>query len=140
MTSVISNLCGHKVVGRCGDDGDDVWLKRMNRLGKMAVIEEHIFESSVELVLNKKSCIVTLDDELILMGSQAQAKDVECKKLINKKAGNDGPVADCVADSCTAVMFGMKLRVKGKTELDNATILFARLPTITHMAEWQKDV
>ena len=43
------------------------------------------------------------DDELL--GSKAN--DVETKVLSNRKLGGEGPVSDCVADSCVNTMLGM---------------------------------
>ena len=68
-----------------------------------------------------------MDDELI--GSRAG--DVETKTLSCKKAGKDGPVADCVADSLLSIVLGMRLRVKGEKQQENVENLLDTLPKLT---------
>ena len=47
---------------------------------------------------------------------------------IAKQTGKEGPVSDCIACSLTSVMFGMRLRSKGETQLQNVSRLMDRLP------------
>ena len=53
-----------------------------------------MFEPSIEILLNKKSGELVLDDQLV--GSHAA--DVKSQNHSEGKAGKDGPVADAIAD------------------------------------------
>ena len=85
-----------------------------------------MFEPSIDILLNKTSGELVLDDELI--GSRAG--DVESQNHSDCKAGKDGPVADAVADSHLGINFGFRLRLSGESELDNIRQLLDRLPTL----------
>ena len=98
----------------------------MNRLRKMEILEDKMFQTSVNILMNKKSGELVLDDELI--GSRSN--DVECKTLSHRKSGKEGPVVDAIADSHVGCLLGMQLRVKGESELDNVMKLFERFPTL----------
>jgi hypothetical protein len=127
LTEVLSRLRGYDVSGRNGDDSmDDTLMQQMNRLRKMEILEEKMFQPSVDILMNKKSGELVLDDELI--GSRSN--DVECKTLIHRKSGKEGPVVDAIADSHVGCLLGMRLRVKGESELDNVMKLFERFPTL----------
>jgi hypothetical protein len=127
LTEVLSRLRGYDVSGRNGDDSmDDTLMQQMNRLRKMEILEEKMFQPSVDILMNKKSGELVLDDELI--GSRSN--DVECKTLIHRKSGKEGPVVDAIADSHVGCLLGMQLRVKGESELDNVMKLFERFPTL----------
>ena len=127
LTEVLSHLRGYDVSGRNGDDSmDDTWMQQMNGLRKMEILEEKMFQPSVDILMNKKSGELVLDDELI--GSRSN--DVECKTLSHRKSGKEGPVVDAIADSHVGCLLGMQLRVKGESELDNVMKLFERFPTL----------
>ena len=53
--------------------------------------------------------------------------------MSDRKAGGEGPVSDCIADSCVNTMLGMRLRIKGESQLDNVKELMGTLPTITSL-------
>ena len=53
--------------------------------------------------------------------------------MSDRKAGGEGPVYDCIADSCVNTMLGMRLRIKGESQLDNVKQLMGTLPTITSL-------
>lgn len=103
------------------------WMRRGRFLRKINDLEVAIFKPSVEMLLNLKDGSIVVDDELI--GSRAG--DVELKTLSARKAGKDGPVADCVGCGMTAMVLGMRLRVKGEAQEDNVTKLLSTLPEIT---------
>ena len=86
-----------------------------------------MFAPSIKLTLNKKNGELVLDDELI--GSH-RSSDVECKTLSYRKAGKEGPVVDAIADSHLGCILGMRLRVKGETELSNVMNVINRSPTL----------
>ena len=97
-----------------------------NRFQNLEVLEEKMFAPSIKLIMNKKNDELVLDDELI--GSHSS--DVECKTLSYRKAGKEGPVIDDIADSHLGCILGMRLRVKGETELSNVMNVISRFPTL----------
>ena len=79
------------------------WMKRGVMLRKLAPLEKEIFVKSIDTLMNQANAHLVIDDELI--GSRA--KDVESKSVSNRKAGKEGPTADCIACSFTSVMYGV---------------------------------
>jgi hypothetical protein len=113
---IILRIRGYDVAGRSGEDSlEDTWMQDKNRLRNLEELEEKMFAPSIKLIMNKKNGELVLDDELI--GSRSS--DVECKTLSYRKAGKEGPVVDAIADSHLGCILGMRLRVKGETELSN---------------------
>ena len=86
-----------------------------------------MFEPSIEILLNKKSGELVLDDELVV----SRAADVESQNHSDRKAGKDGPVAEAIADSHLGINDGFRLRLSGETTIDNIQLLLNRLPTLT---------
>ncbi len=123
--TILHSLRGHNVVGRDPQDDDDSWMERHNLLRRMNSLETEAFENSIQLLLNKTNGVPVVDDELI----PSRAGDVERKAVTNRKAGKEGPVADCIACSQTSVIFGMRLRVQGETEEHNVSELLKCLPS-----------
>lgn len=74
---------------------------------------------SIEL---KKNGIIVADDKLIA----SKANDVEKKVLSNRKSRGEGPVSDCIADSCVNTMLGIRICIKGETQLDNVKELMKK--------------
>eukprot|EP00956_Cyclotella_meneghiniana_P032366 scaffold88613_cov67-Cyclotella_meneghiniana.AAC.1 len=128
FTQVYKRLRGYKVSTRTGDDNlDDVWLQNKNRLRQLEPLEKAMFEPSIDILLNKTSGELVLDDELV--GSRAS--DVECQNHSDRKAGKDGPVADGIADSHLGINYGFRLRLSGESTIQNIQQLLERLPTLT---------
>ena len=103
------------------------WMKRGVMLRKLAPLEKEVFVKSIDTLLNQGNAHLVIDDELI--GSRA--KDVESKSVLNRKAGKEGPTADCIACSFTSIMYGVRLRVRGEKMVENIHALVDTLPTIT---------
>ena len=80
-------------------------MQQENRLTKIEIIEETMFKPSVNILMNRKSGELVLDDELI--GSRSS--DAECKALSYRTSGKEGPIADSIADSHLGCRFGMRL-------------------------------
>jgi hypothetical protein len=115
-TQICKRLRGYKILNRRGDDdADDVWLQQKNRLRQLEPLEKVMFEPSIEILLNKKSGELVLDDELV--GSRAS--DVESQNHSERKAGKDGPVADAIADSHLGINDGFRLRLSGESTIEN---------------------
>lgn len=76
------------------------------------------------MLLNKRNGVVVVDDELVA----SRAKDVEVKTVSPRKSGKDGPVSDCLSDSSTGVLFGLRLRVKGESRQENVEALLQTMP------------
>ena len=125
-TTCIHRLRGYPLQGRSGFDSSDCWFQRNNLLRRLEPIEKMMFEQSRQILMNTKGGELVLDDELL--GSRA--KDVETKTLSHRKAGKEGPVFDAVACSHTSAVLGVRLRVRGCSELDNITELLSVFPTI----------
>jgi hypothetical protein len=124
---IIPRFRGYDVAGRSGEDSlEDTWMQDKNRLRNLEELEEKMFAPSIKLIMNKKNGELVLDDELI--GSRSS--DVECKTLSYRKAGKEGPVVDAIADSHLGCILGMRLRVKGETELSNVMNVINRFPTL----------
>ena len=66
-----------------------------------------MFEISVSTLLNGKSGVLVIDDELVSFC----ADDVKFKTLSNIKSGKEGPVADFLACSFTSVRYVLCIRV-----------------------------
>jgi len=127
FVDIIPRIRGYDVSGRSGDDTlEDTWMQDKNRLRNLEELEEKMFAPSIKLIMNKRSGELVLDDELI--GSRSN--DVECKTLSYRKAGKEGPVVDAIADSHLGCILGMRLHVKGETELSNIMSLVNRFPTL----------
>jgi hypothetical protein len=86
-------------------------------------LERLVFEQSATHLLNKHNGVLVIDDELI----SSRASDVEAKTISNRKAGKEGPVADCVSCSVTNMLYGVRLRVKGERQSDNVEELMKTL-------------
>jgi hypothetical protein len=113
--SILHNLWGYNTIGRSPENTDDVWMQRSNLLRNMNGLERSVFERSATHLLNKHNGILVINDELIL----SRASDVEAKTISNRKAGKEGPVADCVSCSVTNMSYGIPLRVKGERQSNN---------------------
>ena len=86
-TNILNSLRGYDVEGRSGDDDmHDAWMKGKSRLRRLDSLEKLMFEPSNELLLNKMSGELVLDDELI--GSRAKDGREE-KNLSDRKSGKD---------------------------------------------------
>jgi len=120
-----SNTRGYPVRGRSGAD-DDTWMQRKRSLRNISELEKEIYAPSASMFINTTNGVLVVDDELVA----SRAKDVELKSLSNRKAGKEGPVSDCVSDSLTSVLCGMRLRVKGESQTENVKELLRTLPPL----------
>ena len=84
------------------------------------------FEATVKILLNAKDGVLVIDDELIPL----RAKYVEEKAVSNRKSGKEWPVADCMACSILEIVYGMKLRSSGVSQVDNVVALVSAVPKI----------
>ena len=109
------------------DYDKSTWMKRGVMLRQLAPLEKEVFVKSIGTLLNQGNAHLVIDDELI--GSRA--KDVENKSVSNRKAGKEGPTADCIACSFTSIMYGVRLRVRGEKMVENIHALVDTLPRIT---------
>jgi hypothetical protein len=126
-TQICKRLRGYKILNRRGDDdADDVWLQQKNRLRQLEPLEKVMFEPSIEILLNKKSGELVLDDELV--GSRAS--DVESQNHSERKVRKDGPVADAIANSHLGINYGFRLRLSGESTIENIQKLLNPLPTL----------
>ena len=123
--TILYALRGYDVAARDPLDNDDSWMERHNLLRRMNALEKEAFKNSIQLLLNRTDGVLVVDDELI----PSRAGDVERKAVTNRKAGKEGPVADCIACSQTSVIFGMRLRVQGDKEEQNVSELLKCLPS-----------
>jgi hypothetical protein len=95
LTEMLTQFHGYDVSRRSGyDSTENSWMKQKKSLRKMEIIEEKMFQPSVNILMSRKSDELFLDDELI--GSWSS--DVECKTLSYRKSGKERPVADAIAD------------------------------------------
>jgi hypothetical protein len=76
-----------------------------------------MFQPTLDIIMNRNCGEVVLDDELI--GSCACDVNQARHTHSLRKAGKDGVVADCFACAHTGIMFGMRLRVLGKSDQNN---------------------
>ena len=126
--NIYSCIRGYPLEGRQKDYNDEAtWMRRGVLLRQLAPLEKDMFAKSVETLMNRSDAHLVIDDELI--GSWL--KDVESKSLSNRKAGKEGPTADCIACSFTSVLFGVRLRVRGEKLVNNIHSLIDTLPKIT---------
>jgi hypothetical protein len=70
------------------DSTEDSWFQRKNLLRHLEPLERMIFHQSTEILLNRKSGELVLDDELL--GSRAN--DVKTKTLSHRISGKESPV------------------------------------------------
>ena len=82
------------------EDNNETWMKRGKLLRMMEELERQIFDWSVITVLNKQNGALVVENELI----DFRADDVESIFLLNRRHGEQEPVADCVACSFTSVL------------------------------------
>ena len=123
-----SCIRGFPLEGRRDDSNDEAtWMRRGVMLRELAPLEKEMFAKSIDTLMPKCNAHLVIDDELI--GSRA--KDVKSKTVSNRKAGKEGPVADCVACSFTSVLYGVRLRIRGEKMVDNIHSLVDTLPKIT---------
>eukprot|EP00956_Cyclotella_meneghiniana_P023507 scaffold45852_cov83-Cyclotella_meneghiniana.AAC.1 len=128
--AILQCLRGYEVAGRCGDDDEGgTWFQKKNRLRKLEDLEELMFQPTLDIIMNRKSGEVVLDDELI--GSRARDVNQARQTHSLRKAGKDGIVADCFACAHTGCMLGMRLRVVGESDQDNVAALCKRLPVLS---------
>ena len=99
-------------------------MRQDSMLQHLHPFETLMFQNSIKICFNDVNGLITYDDELV--GSRAS--DVENKRVTDRKAGNEGPMTDCVADSLTHVMFHSRLRVAGVTEAENMKCILDQLP------------
>jgi hypothetical protein len=124
-THILNSLRGYDISARRGDDTmKDIWMQRKTQLRQFEDLEKLMFEPTNELLLNKKSGELVLDDELI--GSRAGDGAIH-KKLSERKSGREGPVADAIACAHSGILHQMRLRVTGEKELDNVAAMFDRM-------------
>ena len=74
-------------------------MQKKNRLRKLDNLEELMFQLTLDIIMNRKSGAVVLDDELI--GSRARHVNQARQTHSLRKAGKDGIVADCFAGAHT---------------------------------------
>ena len=68
-TNIIQSFCGYLFCGRTGQDStEDSWFQRKNLLRRLEPLLKMMFQHSTEILLNRKSGELVLDDEL--MGSR----------------------------------------------------------------------
>jgi len=67
-----------------------------------------------------------LDNELI----SSKGEDIESKILSDWKAGKEGPATDVIFDSFFQILFGMRLRTVGESQLVNVEKLLDTMPAI----------
>ena len=72
-------------------------------LRKLNDLEKAIFKRSMEILINTESGSLVIDDELVA----SRASDIEAKAFSDRKAGKDGTMADCLADSAICMLLGM---------------------------------
>ena len=87
------------------EEGRDVWRQSNTKSRLYENIENMIYMNSVNILLNKKSGSLVVDDELIA----SKAKDVECKTLSSCKKGKEGSSVDCLSCSLLSIVYGMRL-------------------------------
>ncbi|KAG7366998.1 hypothetical protein IV203_029668 [Nitzschia inconspicua] len=116
---------GFSQAGRTGSEDSDVWMEAGAMLRKLNELEVAIFSRSASNLLNHGNGSIVVDDELIA----SRASDVEQKVVSNRKAGKEGPVANCIACALSSVLLGMRLRVKNDPE--NVEQLLHTLPLST---------
>lgn len=103
FNNILTSVRGYDVPTRSGDNGDETWLQQKNLLRGLNNLEKSIFKRSMEILINTDSGSLVIDDELVA----SRASDVEAKAFSDRKAGKDGTVADCLADSDICMLLGM---------------------------------
>ena len=103
FNNILTSIRGYEVRGRSGDDGDETWLQKKNLLRRLNDLEKNVFKNAMNL-FNTESGTLVVDDELVA----SRATDVETKVLSEKKAGKEGTMADCLAESTICLLLGTK--------------------------------
>jgi hypothetical protein len=67
-----------------------------------------------------------LDDKLI----SPKGRDIESKLISDWKAGKEGPATDVISDSFLQILFEMRLRTVGESQLVNVEQLLDTMPAI----------
>ena len=112
---ILHSLRGFQVKNRSAQDEEEKWIQHGNFFCQLWPLEKLMFQNSIVTLFNWNNCLLTYNNELI----SSRAGDVESKTVSDRKSCKEGPVADCISDSQTSVMFGMKLRGKGDVQVDN---------------------
>ena len=81
-------------------------------------MDDKMLKPTINIILNKKSGEIGVDDELIC----SRSDDVWLKTLSLRKAGKEDPVAVLEKGHC----FGIRLRVKGEKEIKNQACVWER--------------
>ena len=121
---ILSSLRGFEVTKREAQDDENVWLQQGNVLRNLWELEKLMFQNSILVLFNKKNGLLTYNNKLV----SSKADNVESNAVTDRKSGNEGLVADCVSCSQCSILFGMRLRVKGETDLQNMEKLLQTLP------------
>ena len=129
--NIMTCIRGYDVSSRNGDNSNESWMQRKNTLRHLNDLEKNIFKRSIRILMNTKNGHTVVDDEM--QGSNAT--DVECKAYSDRKAGKNGPVADCLADSMICMLLGIRLRVTGEPQRDNVKELMKTVPPVTNRAQ-----
>lgn len=103
FNNILTSIRGYDVTSRTGDCRDDAWLQRKNLLRNLNELEQKVFKRSMDWLFNRESGSLVVDDWLV----SSRAKDVEAKTYSDRKAGKDGCVAHCLADSTICLLLGM---------------------------------
>ena len=89
------------------------------------------YSELVRLMTNAMTLLVDLHLSTLEVATKIQvlsATDVQCKAVAPRKAGKEGPVADCIACLVTSVLYGIRLRTTVETQAQNCASVLAQLP------------
>ena len=86
-----------------------------------------MLKRGMDLLTNTENGSYVVDDELFA----SRAKDVKAKCVLQRKAGTEGPIADCFAYSLIGVLLEMRLQVSGELQKQNVQNLLKTTPEIT---------
>ena len=123
---IMNNLRGFDMTRRMILDVSASWNDQRNKLKNLHSLEKKVFDRSIEFFFDSMNSCVVLDDELIA----SKGEDVESKLLSDRKSGKEGPTTDVVSDSFFQIIFGMRLRTIGESQIDNVEKLLDTLPPI----------
>jgi len=123
---ILNNLRGFDMSRRMILHYTGSWDDQRNKLKNLHLLEKKIFERTIEFFFDLRSSCLVLDDELI----SSKGEDIESKLLSDRKAGKEGPATDVISDSFFQILFGMRLRTIGESQLVKVENLLGTMPAI----------
>lgn len=117
---VSQHLLAFPIVGR-GKDGASNWMAQRDQTPNLTEFEQTAFKDTKDIFLHVVHLFLTLDDDLF----GTRAADNQVKLLSSRKADKEGHSADAVADALSRIVFGLRFRRRGETQVDAVKALLS---------------